>query len=212
MRILLFIIVFICTITIWKYDLLYYPVKEINIETSDKRFNENNIYNYLDNLYDKNLLKLDINDIKAYITQDRWINDAVISKIFPGTLNIRIIEHKPMANYNSDVLTAIGELIPDSSLENLPNIRDYTNNHIQSHKIYSEISEKLSIIGLSIQKIEIYHSLVKIYTQKTILISDNENLYMNIERLLISFNKLKEVYKKEISSIDMRYSNGFAIK
>ena len=53
---------------------------------------------------------------------------------------------------------------------------------------------------------------MKIYTQKNILISDEENLRLNLGRLVETYDDLRRVFKKEIKSIDMRYSNGFAIK
>ena len=50
------------------------------------------------------------------------------------------------------------------------------------------------------------------YTDSLLIISDRENLNRNLNRLIVSFDKLKLVFKQEIKSIDTRYSNGFAIK
>ena len=70
----------------------------------------------------------------------------------------------------------------------------------------------LKKIDLVVKKIEIYHSLIKIYTSSMVLISDKTNFKKNIQRLVSSFSDLKNTYGKKITSIDMRYSNGFAIK
>ena len=67
-------------------------------------------------------------------------------------------------------------------------------------------------IDLDIRKLEIHDSLVKIYTPSTVLISDRVNIEINLQRLIASFVNLQRLFDKDIKSIDMRYSNGFAIK
>ena len=64
----------------------------------------------------------------------------------------------------------------------------------------------------NIKKIEIYDSLIKVITYTNILISDRINYEVNLNRLVIAFQDLQKLFKREIKSIDMRYSNGFAIK
>ena len=82
----------------------------------------------------------------------------------------------------------------------------------QKYDILSSSLDGLKKINLVVKKIEIYHSLIKIYTSSMVLISDKTNFKKNIQRLVSSFSDLKNTYGKKITSIDMRYSNGFAIK
>ena len=70
----------------------------------------------------------------------------------------------------------------------------------------------LKKIDLDIKKIEIHNSLIKVFTSTNILISDRDNYEINLNRLVVSFPDLQRVFKRDIKSIDMRYSNGFAIK
>ena len=72
--------------------------------------------------------------------------------------------------------------------------------------------EELKKIDLDIKKIEIHNSLIKVFTSTNILISDRDNYKINLNRLVVSFPDLQRVFKRDIKSIDMRYSNGFAIK
>ena len=70
----------------------------------------------------------------------------------------------------------------------------------------------LQKIDLDIKKVEIHDALIKVFTSTNILISDRINYEVNLKRLVITFQDLKKLFKREIKSIDMRYSNGFAIK
>jgi cell division septal protein FtsQ len=107
-----------------------------------------------------------------------------------------------------------GVLINSSTIssKNLPIIIDQDNELIPAYDIYSLSLFNLKKIDLVIKKIEIHHSLIKIHTTSIVLISDRTNFEKNILRLVSLFDDLSNVYGKNITSIDMRYSNGFAIK
>ena len=197
----------------YKSEYFFYPIDEIVIISKEKNYNQKKINNYIDSLYGKNLLTIDIDEIQKNITSDSWIRDAEIAKLFPSKLTINIIQHIPIAIYNSKLITSNGILIkPLASHDNLPKIDDYSNNIQSANHILSTSLKNLNRINLEVNKIIIYHSLIKIYASNILLITDKEKFEKNLKRLIGSFNKIKEIYDKEIISIDMRYSNGFAIK
>ena len=70
----------------------------------------------------------------------------------------------------------------------------------------------LKKLDLDIKKIEFHNTLIKVFTSTNILISDRDNYEVNLNRLVLSFKDLQKLLKRDIKSIDMRYSSGFAIK
>ena len=106
-----------------------------------------------------------------------------------------------------------GTIIRASSLPlDLPIIVDHTNDSVSSMNTMILSDKLLQKIKLDIKKVEIHNSLIKVFTSSNILISDRVNYEVNLNRLVITFEDLKKLFKREIKSIDMRYSNGFAIK
>tara|TARA_Y100000768_G_scaffold213075_1_gene160569 strand:- start:6088 stop:6729 length:642 start_codon:yes stop_codon:yes gene_type:complete len=203
----------ILILILYKSDFLFYPIDEISITSNEKKYNEKTINNYLNTLYGKNLLTIDIDKIKETMVSDNWISDAEITKSFPSEISINIIQHTPVAMYNSKIMTLTGSFIDTSGFENnLPIITDHSNDFTSASHILSHSTLYLDKINLKINKIIIHHSLIKIYTSDILLITDKEKFETNIKRLVTSFEKIYEIYKKKITSIDMRYSNGFAIK
>ena len=213
-RYILFIIIVGILIITYKSGIISFPVKEISIITSDKKYNERKINKYIDSLYGMNLLLINIDTIQKNIIADDWISDAEVIKSFPSKINIRIIQHEPMALYNDKIISKAGVLINSSTIssKNLPIIIDKDKELNSAYDIYSLSLFNLKKIDLVIKKIEIHHSLIRIYTTSTVLISDRTNFKKNILRLVSSFEDLNNSYGKNITSIDMRYSNGFAIK
>ena len=209
---LLLLLIVILTFT-YKSGIISFPIEEIEIISSDKKYNEKKLSIYIDSIYGNDLLLSNIDMIQKNIISDEWISDVEVIKSFPSKLSIRIIEHQPLAIYNNQIMSKSGILIRSSSnLGNLPVVVDKQKRPTVAYDILSSSLDGLKKINLVVKKIEIYHSLIKIYTSSMVLISDKTNFKKNIQRLVFSFSDLKNTYSKKITSIDMRYSNGFAIK
>ena len=209
---LLLLLIVILTFT-YKSGIVSFPIEEINIISSDKKYNEKKLNKYIDSIYGNDLLLINIDMIKKNIISDEWIIDVEVIKSFPSKLSIRIIQHEPLAVYNNQIMSKSGILISSSrNLDNLPVIVDKQKRPTAAFDTLLSTLVSLKKIDLVVKKIEIYHSLIKIYTTSIVLISDKTNFKKNIQRLVPSFSDLKNIYGKKITSIDMRYSNGFAIK
>ena len=209
---LLLLLIVILTFT-YKSGIISFPIEEIEIISSDKKYNEKKLSKYIDSIYGNDLLLSNIDMIQKNIISDEWISDVEVIKSFPSKLSIRIIEHEPLAIYNNQIMSKSGILIRSSSnLGNLPVVVDKQKRPTVAYDILSSTLVSLKKIDLVVKKIEIHHSLIKIYTTSIVLISDKTNFKKNIQRLVPLFSDLKNVYGKKITSIDMRYSNGFAIK
>ena len=210
--ILLLLLIVTLTFT-YKSGIISFPIKEIDIISSDKKYNEKKLNEYIDSIYGNDLLLSNIDMIQKNIISDEWISNVEVIKSFPSKLSIRIIQHEPLAIYNNQIMSKSGLLINSSrNLDNLPIIVDKENRPTAAYYTLSSTLVSLKKIDLVVKKIEIYHSLIKIYTKSIVLISDKTNFKKNIQRLVPSFSDLKNSYGKDITSIDMRYSNGFAIK
>ena len=207
------IIFFLLSLILYISDSFVYPIEEVEITSTTSNYDTKKINDIVASIQGQDLLSLDLSDIKKSISSDDWIRDVEIKKSFPDTLEIIIIPQQPFAIYNSKVMmmdgTVIGAPLPQLDL---PIIVDHTNDSLSSMKTMILTDKLLQKIDLDINKVEIHDSLIKVFTSSNILISDRVNYEVNLNRLVITFEDLKKLFKREIKSIDMRYSNGFAIK
>ena len=207
------IIFFLLSLILYISDSFVYPIEEVEITSTTSNYDTKKINDIVASIQGQDLLSLDLSDIKKSISSDDWIRDVEIKKSFPDTLEIIIIPQQPFAIYNSKVMmmdgTVIGAPLPQLDL---PIIVDHTNDSLSSMKTMILTDKLLQKIDLDINKVEIHDSLIKVFTSSNILISDRVNYEVNLNRLVITFQDLKKLFKREIKSIDMRYSNGFAIK
>ena len=194
-------------------DYFVYPIEEVEITSTSSGYDNETIKDIVHSIHGQDLLSLDLSDIKRKISSDDWIKDVELKKSFPDKLEIIIIPQQPYAIYNTKILMTDGTVIKTTTPPlDLPIIIDHTHNSISSLNTMVLTGKLLKKIDLDIKKIEIHNSLIKVFTSTNILISDRDNYEINLNRLVVSFPDLQRVFKRDIKSIDMRYSNGFAIK
>ena len=207
------IIFFLLSLILYISDYFVYPIEEVEVTSTTSNYDTEKINDIVASIQGQDLLSLDLSDIKRSIRSDDWIRDVEIKKSFPDTLEIIIIPQQPYVVYNSKIMMLDGTVISASMLPlDLPIIVDHTNDSQSSMNTMILTSKLLQKIGLDIKKVEIHDALIKVFTSTNILISDRINYQVNLNRLVIAFQDLQKLFKKEIKSIDMRYSNGFAIK
>ena len=212
-KIFIIIIFFLLSLILYLSDSFVYPIEEVEITSTTSNYDTEKINDIVASIQGQDLLSLDLGDIKRSIRSDDWIRDVEIKKSFPDTLEIIIIPQQPFAIYNSKIMMMDGSVIGARSLPiDLPIIIDHTNDSQSSMNTMILTVKLLQKIDLDIKKVEIHDSLIKVFTSTNMLISDRVNYEVNLNRLVISFQDLKKLFKREIKSIDMRYSNGFAIK
>lgn len=212
-KIFIVIFFFILSLILYISDYFVYPIEEVEITSTTSNYDTEKINDIVVSIHGQDLLSLDLSDVKRNIRSDDWIRDVKIKKSFPDTLEIVIIPQQPYAIYNSKIMTIDGTVIGASLMQlDLPIIIDHTNDSQSSMNIMILTSKLLKKIDLDIKKIEIHDSIIKVFTSANILISDRVNYENNLNRLVVTFHDLQKLFKREIKSIDMRYSNGFAIK
>ena len=212
-KILLITIFFLISLILYISDYFVYPIDEVEITSTSSGYDNEKINDIALSIHGQDLLSLDLSDIKRKIRSDGWIRDVELKKSFPAKLQIIIFPQQPYAIYNTNILMMDGTIINASTLpRDLPIIIDHTYNSLSSMDTMVLTIELLQKIDLDIKKIEIHTSLIKVFTSTNILISDRDNYEVNLNRLVASFSDLQKLFKRDIKSIDMRYSNGFAIK
>ena len=212
-KILYALIFFLLSLFIYISDYFVYPIDEVEITSTSSNYNNEKINDIVVSIQGQDLLSLDLRDIKSSIRSDGWIRDVEIKKSFPNKLHIIIVPQEPYAIYNSKSMMMDGTIIKAPSLpKDIPIIHDYTNDSLSSMNTLILTDKLLQKLNLDIKKIEIYNSLIKVFTSRNTLISDRDNYEVNLKRLVLTYEDLQQLFEREIESIDMRYSNGFAIK
>ena len=162
-KIFIIIIFFLLSLILYISDSFIYPIEEVEITSTTPNYDTEKIKDIVASIQGKDLLSLDLNDIKRSIRSDDWIRDVEIKKSFPDTLEVIIIPQQPLAIYNSKIMMMDGTVIEAPSLPlDLPIIIDHTNDSLSSMNTMILTDKLLQKIDLDIKKVEIHDSLVKV--------------------------------------------------
>ena len=136
LRVVLIIIFVSSFFLLFKTGYFSYPIEEVEVISDDVNYNEKGITVIAKNLYNKDLLFLDINQVQKLVLSDNWIKDAEIKKIFPDKLQIKVIIYQPYAIYNKQIMAIDGSILDTtSSSKNLPIIIDHIFNRESAQSI-----------------------------------------------------------------------------
>ena len=83
LKLIVIIISFLLSLILYKSDYFAYPIDEVEITSTSSNYDNERIEDIVVSIQGKDLLSLDLSDIKSKIRSDGWIRDVEIKKSFP---------------------------------------------------------------------------------------------------------------------------------
>ena len=195
-------------INISKFDL-----KKINIE-NNFLIEEKEIRKLLDPIYNKNLIFLNNLEIEQLLMNNNFIKSFYIKKKYPNTLEIKIIEKKPIAILLFDkkkfYLSENIELIDFKKLKDYENL-PYIFGNIEEFKVIFNNLKRIDFPISLVKKFilfEINRWDLETYDNKVIKLPTN-NYIESLENYLTLMNK--DIFNK-YKLFDYRISNQLILK
>jgi len=208
------LLILLSTITIKdEINISKFDLKKINIE-NNFLIEEKEIRKLLDPIYNKNLIFLNNLEIEQLLMNNNFIKSFYIKKKYPNTLEIKIIEKKPIAILLFDkkkfYLSENIELIDFKKLKDYENL-PYIFGNIEEFKV---IFNNLKSIDFPISLVkkfilfEINRWDLETYDNKVIKLPTN-NYIESLENYLTLMNK--DIFNK-YKLFDYRISNQLILK
>ncbi|MGV3278523.1 cell division protein FtsQ/DivIB [Rickettsiales bacterium LUAb2] len=189
------------------------PVKELKIEGASTRVKQQ-INNSFANLIGANMVDIRINNIKSQIISMPWVANVSVRKSYPNTIDIKIIEKKPLLIWENDdgeffVINSENKIVRKS------NVSDYKNLIlIKQGKVALDRSDDLRFIIYKnydllskISKLEFVGYRWNIYLSNGILIELPESNVDKAIDKIISANNKYQILSRDIDYIDARIPN-----
>jgi len=165
---------------------------------------------------------VDLNALRSALEELRWVQNVSIRRVWPNALQIDIQEHKAVARWGQIYLiNERGNLfIPDDleQGEGLPSLIGPPGMHRFLWGQYSELQSMLNGTGLQIAQLvfDSRHAM-RLKTQSGISIQLGR--LRNVTDSYVELTLFAKAYRQRlldkqanIASIDLRYTNGFAIE
>lgn len=165
----------------------------------------------------KNLFTLKLDAMKKDLVKLPWINSVTISRFWPSTLEIYVIEETPVAIWNDrSIFNIKGVLFTPESFEKLkPYPVLYGPSHLSDEvfKQYKDMSEQmLSQTGKIKQfTIDERSSVTLTLDNGLKLILGRDDPSKKLKRFVEYYNDIIGINSQYADTIDLRYKNGLAV-
>jgi cell division protein FtsQ len=186
-------------------------VKQLELAGSFQYVKKHEVLNQLEGVYPRGYIALDVQEIYERLIEMPMIASVEVEKVWPDTLRIKVQEEQPIAIWNkSSLLSQAGDILPvnfeDLVLPSLKGAGDSSRIVMQHFQLFNKWCKRhgLKLVGL---------------TKSTSgwLIQDQNGLkiWLDGANAMSGLRQLESVIDQfqlsRISSIDLRYEQGFAV-
>ena len=200
------------------YQALDKPLEKVGLNARFERVSTLEVEKVLANYKHAKFLSIDLNNLQQELEQVEWVDVAEVRRRFPAQLIVTLTEHVAAARWGeSGLLNTRGELILQQARylpPELPRLEGPLGTEWQVAQKYLELRKSVLNFGLNVEflgmdargawRFDLSNGMqVKIGREAT-----DQRFYRFEKRVLPLLFKLE----RNVQSVDMRYSNGFAVE
>lgn len=201
----------------WINDPKNMPITRIEVKGDLAYVDETVLRSALEPYIPNNLYLLDVKGLEARLEAEPWIRSVALYKKWPQTLIVRIEEQRPLAFWGDEkMINTHGEIF-DTVLEKqrgvMPVLFDATEDGARTIENYKQVQQWVKSLPVGVEKfVEDARGAWQLTLTNGIKVEvGRQEQSKRIRRLVVGY--LKELAEKEkrIDTIDLRYTNGFAV-
>lgn len=219
-KIVFLITLFFSLIFLWNYTKpSRFPIRTVKVLTTNQYLDRTQLQKLITPYLTDGFFRLNVFKLKKQLAQFPWIFSVSLKRVWPDTLEIKIIEQTPILRWNNNRLINIqGEVfvpLADSPLPtNLPLIIGPEDKVNEIFDLYKKASPIFATSGLIIKKL-IFHSdhyWEFLFDNKMVVFLKESSPLSQIELLIRLYQKITVDHQRQPKSIDLRYKSGLAVK
>lgn len=194
------------------------PVNKIRVHGAFINVNESMLHRAIDGVVAGGYFNVDVEKVREVIEGLPWVSQASVRRVWPDTLSVSVTEQKPVAIYkNTGLINANGKVFKPKNNnfpENLPVFEGPASlNKIMLLK-YTEMKNLLNVINKKITyfKFDARHALELTLDGDLKIILGQKKIRTRLDRFIKIYPKTIASRVADIKVIDLRYTNGMAIR
>lgn len=194
------------------------PLTTIRIESPLKELSQEDIRNAVRPYVKDGFMAVDVDEISKQLEALPWVVSASVRREWPDLLVVKVEEQKAVARWsNGGLLNAKGEVFVPTDMQPWaawPLLRGPTGSEKEVMKEYQTMQGMLAPLGLRISHLTMNErrawSLNLEGGQQLRL--GRSDLHTRLLRFVRVFARTLKPQLKKIDSVDLRYTNGFAVR
>ncbi len=195
-----------------------WQIRTLEVEAPFKRVSAEQIRRVLAGMPSRSFFRLDAEQLRSRLQNMDWVERVSVVKKWPDTVQVRLLEHEPVAIWNGTrLLNQDGQIFAVAdvpALNNLPRLhgRDVTASAVWDQ--YQRFNNLLKTTGADIQAVTVSDRGAWELTLRNGLKirAGSRKLDARLGRLADSWDALLRLGRGVPEYVDLRYPNGFSSK
>ena len=193
------------------------PVREIVVEGGNRFVPAEQVEQVLEPWVGRSIWEVELESMRERLLEDRWLTEVAVTRQWPDRLRVELATHRPIAYWGEDALmSSAGEVFrPEnrSAVLGLPRLAGPRNSQWSVWERYSSLRPVLEGVGLTLVGVELSPrgALDLTLASGAVIRAGRQSLEVRLQRLLDVYPDTLEGRMHQVRSIDLRYSNGFAV-
>jgi cell division protein FtsQ len=193
------------------------PIKKIHALGSFSRVDEKMLRNVIAESIDGGYFAVNVSAVKQAVESLPWVHSASVSRIWPDTISINVVEEQATAVWaRGGLVNQQGAIIlplPESYPKGLPVFNGPAGMERNMTEFYKTAKEIIGTLGIQITGLNLDSrgAYVIELSNNIDLLLGRENIQSRLERFARVYKKVLAKRSSDIARIDMRYSNGLAV-
>ncbi len=199
-------------------DSHYFPLSSIKVSGEFKHVDARLISQRVKSYLSQGFFAVNTSALQDELQQLPWVDKVEVKRVWPKSLAIRLTELQAVAHWNGNaLLSSQGQVFspPDASLQsNLPEFIGPISQQLLMLQTYKLLNPLVKPLDLSIDRLYLTdrHAWQLQLNNGIIINLGNQNIAPRLSRFATIYQQLFAEKSAAISYIDMRYSNGIAVK
>ncbi len=193
------------------------PVREIVVEGDNRFVSAEQVEQAVEPWLGQSIWDVELEMMRERLLEDRWLTEVTVTRQWPDRLRVELATHRPIAYWGEDALmSSTGEVFrPEnrSDVLGLPRLDGPRDSQWSVWERYSSLRPVLEQVGLTLAGVKLSSrgALDLTLASGVVIRAGRQSLEARLQRLLDVYPDTLEGRMHQVRSIDLRYSNGFAV-
>ncbi|MFI4918433.1 MAG: cell division protein FtsQ/DivIB [Legionellales bacterium] len=195
----------------------HFPISTIKVAASYQHVTHNELEAVLAKHLNSSFFFLSVTKLQDELNAMNWIDTAVVKRVWPDTLRIKLVEKQPVAIWDNALMTKDGALFNQGAVSSdidIPRLTGPQDQQLVVLQIHDKLNKILSAYGLNATGLSlsdnqswmlILGSGIKIYLGK-------KELEARLLRFCKAYPAVFAEKVDQLASVDLRYPRGMAVQ
>lgn len=194
------------------------PIQQVQVKGEFVYLDTQNLYQAVGDLASAGFFNVDVRAVKQAAESLPWVESASVRRIWPDTLRIDIREQIPLARWQAGgMVNRHGEVVLVGTTEALVDLPLFSGPEGAAKMLaerYQHLSTSLASIELAVTELVLNERRawqVSLNNGMRLLLG-RAALDVPLSRFVVAYKNVLEEKVGNIQSVDLRYTNGFAVR